>query len=118
MAPVVETKYPRAPEGALWKLRGSSLDPRRRFPLQDRECVGNRMLGWYGDIEMDVFITYMPGMDVKPFPFCNRLEYSLQFEFNMSVPNYLSAVFGAPDYVVITFPRTMRQLVQASIHGQ
>ena len=66
---------------------------------------------------MYVFLANMPGVDMQLLPFGNVLEHSLQLLFDICVSEYPSAVLGTPDDVIVTNPRCVGLLVEASVHG-
>ena len=66
---------------------------------------------------MEMFVSNVPCVDVEFFPLRDVLEHSLQFLFDVCILQYCSAVFGTPDDVIVTDPRCVGLLVQASVHG-
>ena len=110
-------KVPACPERAEGEFLGLLLEPRGGFALQNLHNVRDRVFGWDRDVEVDVLITHVPCVNVEFFPLRNILEHTLQLEFNVVVSEHPSAVFGTPDDVIITDPRCVGLLVQASVHG-
>lgn len=66
---------------------------------------------------MDVFVSNVPSVYVEFFPLRDILEHTLQLKFNVVVSEHPSTVFGTPDDMVVTDPRCVGLLVQASVHG-
>ncbi len=111
-------KVASCPECTEWKLLGLFLDPGRGLAFDKLKGVGNRVFRCNGEIEMNVLVSDVPGMDGKAFPPSDGLEYSLQFEFNESIRQHGTSILRGPNHVVITLPRAMVQLIQPSIgHG-
>ena len=74
-----------SPQDAFWKLLALLLNPTRCFGFQDLNDVRDGIFGRNADMEMNMFISDMPGMNVKPFPMRNLLEFSFQLLFNIGV---------------------------------
>lgn len=53
---------------------------------------------------MDVFVSDVPLLDYKSFPFGYVLEHSFQLLFNKRWFQHFSTVFGTPDNVIIADP--------------
>ena len=111
-------EVPTCPEWTFGKLLGLLLDPGGCFLLQYLDDVGDRVFRRNGDVEVDVFVTDMPGEDLQLLPLRDVLEHTPQFQFNECVSKYLSSVLGAPDYVVVTDPRCVGLMVQTCCHGE
>jgi len=105
------------PERTFGELLGLFLDPRTRFAFEYLHKICHRVFGRYGDIEVYMLISNMPGMYVTLFPLCNVFELSFQFLFNVCVPEYRSAILWTPHYVVVTYPCGVGLLIESTVHG-
>ena len=103
------------PEASLRNLFGFLLDPSAGLALDDGDGIGDRVFGRYGEIQVDMVVTDVPGVDFKAFPICDGLEYSFEFGFNIVVCQYLFPVTGSEDQMVLAGVCAMAQLIQASI---
>ena len=105
------------PQCSCGEFLGLFLEPHGCFSFQDLYDVRCRILRWDGEIEMYVLISDMPRVNMEVFPFCDVLELSFQFLFDVGILEYRAAVLGAPDHVVVTHPCCVCLFVETSIHG-
>lgn len=91
------------PEITLWEFLGFLLEPIGRFGFENHDCVSYGVLGWDYDVEMDMFISYVPLDNLKTFPVGNKLEYSLELLFNVVISQHLPTVAWGPYYMVLTY---------------
>lgn len=104
--------FPKSPRRELLRL---FLDPCRGFTLDERNGIGYGVLRWHGDVEMDMLVSDVPGPDLESLPSTDQLEYSLEFLFNVIISQYLSAILGRPNHMVVADPGAMAELVQSSV---
>ena len=64
-----ENEITSIPECSFGELLGLFFQPSWAFTFDDYYGIWNRICGWNGDEEMDVFITDMPGMNGESLPF-------------------------------------------------
>ena len=105
------------PECTLGEFLGFLLDPGAGFALEYLEYVRYGVLGWDGDIQVDVFVSDVPRLDVAVFPEGDVFELTFQFLFNILVFEYRSPVLGTPHDVVVTHPGSVCLLIESARHG-
>jgi hypothetical protein len=104
-------KVSSSPQCSEWKLLGLLLDPCGTLSLDQLHGIGGRIFEWYGEMQMNVFVSDMPCVDGKTLPFADCLEYAFEFLFNVLVRKHGAAIFWTPDEVIIAFPCAMVQVV-------
>ena len=109
-------KVPSLPQRTVGELLRLFLEPGAGFPLQYLDNVGNRILGWYRKVQVEMLVSHVPCADTQSFPSCDHLEDSLELLFNEPVREHFSTVLRTPDYVVLTIPRGVGLEVQSSVH--
>jgi hypothetical protein len=71
------------------------------------------MFGWNDEYEMNVVVSYMPCFDTTLFPPHDHFEDPLHFLLDPEFLEHLSPILWCPYHMVVTHPRTMRQLIHA-----
>ena len=77
------------------------FEPTCWFWLQNLNSISHRVLRWNDNVEMNVIISNMPCDNCKSFPLADKLEYPLQFLFDIIVSKNLSSLPRDPYHMVL-----------------
>jgi hypothetical protein len=108
-------KVPACPQRTLGELLGLLLEPGGGFAFQYLNRVRNRIFGRNGEVEVDMLLANVPGVEVEAFPFCYVLEHAFEFCLGVRVTQDLAAVLGCPYNVVVADPCCVGLLIQTSV---